>query len=124
MALKIGVPSLFDGRIQTVGGSVAPNSEFLLVARRGSHTWHGPRWADSVVAAPRTTHSAKPEVFMDQIEAISPGPYLEMFSRRARLGWDTWGDEALGTPRMKACLHIYDVAGCSDCIRFNQESVA
>lgn len=23
------------------------------------------------------------------------GPYLEMFSRRARLGWDTWGNESL-----------------------------
>jgi N6-adenosine-specific RNA methylase IME4 len=32
---------------------------------------------------------------MDYIERVSPGPRLEMFSRRARIGWDTWGDEAL-----------------------------
>jgi N6-adenosine-specific RNA methylase IME4 len=24
---------------------------------------------------------------------VSPGPYLEMFSRRARFGWDVWGNE-------------------------------
>jgi N6-adenosine-specific RNA methylase IME4 len=40
-------------------------------------------------------HSAKPEAFMDLVEQSSPGPRLEMFSRRARLGWDTWGDESL-----------------------------
>ncbi len=35
-------------------------------------------------------------MFLDIVESVSPGPYLEMFSRRARLGWETWGDEALG----------------------------
>ena len=29
------------------------------------------------------------------VERVSPGPRLEMFARRNRLGWDTWGDEAL-----------------------------
>jgi N6-adenosine-specific RNA methylase IME4 len=27
------------------------------------------------------------------IEQMSPGPYLELFSRRKRLGWTVWGDE-------------------------------
>jgi hypothetical protein len=40
-------------------------------------------------------HSVKPDAFYDLVEHASPGPYLEMFSRRARLGWDTYGDEAL-----------------------------
>lgn len=44
---------------------------------------------------PRYPHSVKPDAFYDLVESASPGPYLEMFSRRARLGWDTWGDEAL-----------------------------
>lgn len=35
------------------------------------------------------------DALLDLVEAVSPGPYLEMFSRRARLGWQTWGDEAL-----------------------------
>ena len=44
---------------------------------------------------PRLPHSVKPDAFFDLVESLSPGPYLEMFSRRARLGWQTWGDEAL-----------------------------
>lgn len=41
---------------------------------------------------PRASHSVKPEPFYDVVEAASPGPYLEMFARRRRLGWDVWGD--------------------------------
>jgi N6-adenosine-specific RNA methylase IME4 len=44
---------------------------------------------------PRRAHSQKPEAFYDLVEQVSPAPWLEMFSRRARIGWDTWGDEAL-----------------------------
>lgn len=44
---------------------------------------------------PRGAHSAKPEAFLDIIEGVSPGPYLEMFARRNRLGWHTWGNESL-----------------------------
>lgn len=44
--------------------------------------------------ADRTRHSAKPESFYDLVESCSPGPYLEMFARRRRLGWHTWGNEA------------------------------
>jgi N6-adenosine-specific RNA methylase IME4 len=39
-------------------------------------------------------HSSKPDVFYDLVEATSPGPYLELFARRQRLGWATWGNEA------------------------------
>lgn len=43
----------------------------------------------------RGKHSQKPEAFLDLVESVSPGPYLELFARRNRLGWDTWGNEAL-----------------------------
>jgi len=52
--------------------------------------------------APRGDHSAKPERFMDLIEQMSPAPRVELFSRRARFGWDTWGDESLGTAELAA----------------------
>jgi N6-adenosine-specific RNA methylase IME4 len=51
---------------------------------------------------PRGAHSAKPEAFLDLVEQVSPGPYLEMFARRARFGWDYWGDESLGTATLEA----------------------
>jgi N6-adenosine-specific RNA methylase IME4 len=44
---------------------------------------------------PRGGHSQKPDAFVDLVEQVSPGPYLELFARRQRLGWDTWGNEAL-----------------------------
>jgi len=39
-------------------------------------------------------HSAKPEEVARRIERMTAGPYLEMFARRARPGWDVWGDQA------------------------------
>lgn len=44
--------------------------------------------------APRGKHSAKPDSFYDLVEKASPGPYLEMFARRRRLNWESWGAEA------------------------------
>ena len=84
------------------GGSVAPNrAEYLILARKGSPRLAG-RWdGGSVVAAPGMSgrrkgfHSRKPEVFLDLIEQVSPEPRLELFARRQRFGWDTWGNEAL-----------------------------
>lgn len=40
---------------------------------------------------PRGAHSAKPDAFGDLVERVSPGPYVELFCRRPRLGWDHWG---------------------------------
>ncbi len=86
---KTGNPSPF-------GGSFAPNhAEYLIVGGVGNSKPTG-RLAGSVIAAPKPyAHSQKPECFLDFIEQVSPGPYLEMFARRNRLGWDTWGNEAL-----------------------------
>ena len=38
-------------------------------------------------------HSRKPEVLQDMAERVSPGPRLELFARRRRAGWTTWGDQ-------------------------------
>jgi N6-adenosine-specific RNA methylase IME4 len=51
---------------------------------------------------PRGLHSEKPEAFLDLVERMSPGPYVELFARRDRLGWDTWGNESLGTAEVAA----------------------
>ena len=41
--------------------------------------------------APKTGHSRKPAVFGDLVESVSPGPYVELFARAPRLGWDSYG---------------------------------
>ena len=51
---------------------------------------------------PRLPHSTKPDAFYDLVERLSPGPYLELFARRARFGWDYWGDQSLGTVELTA----------------------
>ena len=79
-----------------LGGTFTNTAEFVLFSRRGSlaalsrldTSWF--HWT-----RPHNNHSAKPEAFLDIVEQVSPGPYLEMFARRQRLGWDTYGDEAL-----------------------------
>jgi N6-adenosine-specific RNA methylase IME4 len=43
--------------------------------------------------ADRTKHSQKPECFYDLVEKCSPGPHFEMFARRRRFGWHSWGIE-------------------------------
>jgi N6-adenosine-specific RNA methylase IME4 len=47
----------------------------------------------SVVTHARTEHSKKPHVFYEIIESVSYGPYLELFARNTRDGWDSWGNE-------------------------------
>jgi len=88
---KTGNPSPF-------GGSLAPNhAEFMIVATTGKPPRRC-RLPSSVIDAPAANngaHSRKPELFLDLVEQVSPGPYLELFARRQRLGWDTWGNEAL-----------------------------
>lgn len=76
-----------------LGGAWGSTVEFVLTAKRGSlkHTGKVERqWWNW----PRGAHSAKPEAFLDAVEVVSPGPYLELFARRNRLGWDTWGNES------------------------------
>lgn len=64
----------------------------------------------SVLFAPRTEHSRKPdEAFEQWFERVSPGPRLEMFARSARPGWDRWGFEApttnnQGSPDENRCV--------------------
>lgn len=40
---------------------------------------------------PRGPHSVKPPAFLDIVEKVSPGPYVELFARAPRLGWDHHG---------------------------------
>jgi N6-adenosine-specific RNA methylase IME4 len=78
--------------------------EPVLVASRGSLPFHGDQpggvqfWRQRYASHNGgKVHSAKPEAFLDHVEAWSPAPYLELFARRQRLGWDTWGDEAFNS---------------------------
>ena len=78
-----------------VGYYLRNNTEHCILASRGKPMVPEDKAMSSWYEWPRGAHSAKPEAFLDLVEQVSPGPYLEMFARRQRLGWDTWGNEAL-----------------------------
>ncbi|GDX10707.1 hypothetical protein LBMAG57_24790 [Verrucomicrobiota bacterium] len=78
------------------GGLYCPTTEFLVHGRKGKMPQEKRR-QDSTwwnITRPHNAHSAKPEFFTDVIEAMSDGPRVELFARRQRLGWHTWGNEA------------------------------
>jgi len=70
-------------------------SEYVLFADRGTSLPITRHDLGTWFSWPRGGHSVKPPAFYDLVESVSPGPYLELFARRQRLGWDTWGNEAL-----------------------------
>jgi N6-adenosine-specific RNA methylase IME4 len=90
-----------------MGGAFVQTTEHVLFCRRGAEIrsqrvdttwWQWQRPYENGSPA----HSVKPDAFLDVVEQASPGPYLELFARRARFGWDYWGDESLGTAEMVA----------------------
>ena len=68
------------------------NPEPCLLATRG----HPKRRAGDVpklLIGPRREHSRKPDVAYKRIERLLAGPYLELFARQSRPGWDGWGNQ-------------------------------
>jgi N6-adenosine-specific RNA methylase IME4 len=65
-------------------------SEPLLIGRRGNPK--PPPNGFIGLLSPNLYHSRKPDSIYDYAEAL-PGPYLELFARRTRPGWDAWGNE-------------------------------
>jgi N6-adenosine-specific RNA methylase IME4 len=68
------------------------NPEPCLLATRGQPR----RRAGDVpklLIAPRREHSRKPDETYARIERLLPGPYLELFARQSRPGWDGVGDQ-------------------------------
>lgn len=48
---------------------------------------------DELIEAPRREHSRKPDEQYERIEKLVAGPYVELFARQRRDGWDAFGNE-------------------------------
>ena len=75
-----------------LGLTTRKNAEFCLLGRRGN----AKRLSKSVreiILAPVREHSRKPEQFYERARQYAAGPYLELFSRQRRTGWDSWGND-------------------------------
>jgi N6-adenosine-specific RNA methylase IME4 len=83
--------------------SIAPNNiEFILTGTRGDPERLATLPSAMFSIARKGGHSAKPEAWLDHFEQVSPGPYVELFARRHRLGWDVWGNESANTATLEA----------------------
>lgn len=75
-----------------MGHTTRQNAEFVLLGRRGS-PGRLSKDVHQLIIEPRREHSRKPDGLFHRIEAYAAGPYLELFARERRSGWDAWGDE-------------------------------
>lgn len=78
-------------RAPGMGWFVRTRHEFLLIAVKGQG--HPRQKLDSIIAGQVTEHSKKPESVYDDIEACYGRPYIELFARNERPGWESWGNE-------------------------------
>lgn len=66
------------------------NVEQCLLATKGKPARKA-RDVRRLIVEARREHSRKPEQVYDRIQRLAKGPYLDMFSRESRPGWDCWG---------------------------------
>lgn len=82
-----------DGR--GVGFYFRNTTEIILFGIRGSQRTLQPgRSQVNIIRTQKQEHSRKPDGVYDIIENCSPGPYLELFARGKRSGWDVFGNQS------------------------------
>lgn len=79
-------------RAPGIGWWVNSKHELLFIGAKGTELHPAIKY-DSVFEAPVTAHSKKPELVYEMIEAMYTGPYIELFARNLRNGWESWGNE-------------------------------
>ena len=82
-----------DGR--GVGFYFRNVTEPVLFGVRGkrARTLAPGRRQTNLIASRKREHSRKPDELYPIIEACSRGPFLELFARNRRAGWESWGLE-------------------------------
>ncbi len=83
-----------DGR--GVGFYFRNVTELILFGVRGKNARTLPPGRSQVnyIETRKREHSRKPDEQYAVIESCSPGPYLELFGRGSRAGWQMWGNQA------------------------------
>lgn len=83
-----------DGR--GVGFYFRNTTELILFGVKGKNprTLAPGRRQVNIIRTRKREHSRKPDELYDLIEKCSWGPYLELFARGKRAGWEAWGNQA------------------------------
>ncbi len=75
-----------------LGYGTRQNTETCLMAKVGN-----PKRLNAdvreLIVAPVREHSRKPDRVPGDIERLFAGPYVELFARTRRTGWDAWGNQ-------------------------------
>ena len=74
------------------GYGTRKNLEPCLISRKGKPFLKS-RSERDFLFAPRREHSRKPVEAYEKIERMYDGPYIELFGRERREGWDVFGNE-------------------------------
>ena len=91
---KVRRDGMPDGR--GVGFYFRNVTEMLLFGIRGgkNRTLTAGRTQVNLIRSMKREHSRKPDEFISLIEECSSAPFLELFARGNRPGWDMWGNQA------------------------------
>lgn len=81
-----------DGLFWGMGYWTRANAEVCLLATKGAPRRQAMD-VHSVIMSPVSEHSRKPDEVQVRIERLLPGPYLELYGRRATPGWTVWGNQ-------------------------------
>lgn len=74
--------------VLSLGKWMRQQSEISLLFSRGKPSRRaGAGGVRQLIHAPRREHSRKPDGFYERVEALSRGPYLDLFGRREAEGW-------------------------------------
>lgn len=72
-------------------------TEVVLFGTRGQlRTLQPARTQENIILSQKRGHSIKPDELYSIIEACSEAPFIELFARRKRQNWASWGDEVEG----------------------------
>lgn len=75
-----------------LGLTTRKSTELCLLAKRGKPA-RKRKDVRELIISPLREHSRKPDEFYARVRAFADGPYVELFAREIRPGWDAWGDE-------------------------------
>ncbi|MCL0092083.1 MT-A70 family methyltransferase [Dehalococcoidia bacterium] len=78
-----------------LGDWLGGQTEHCLLATKGNYRIFRNN-ESTLLEAPRGKHSEKPDVFYELVERLCPGQKIEMFARKQRSDWQTWGAEVDG----------------------------
>ena len=75
-----------------LGLTTRKSCEIVLLGRRGNARRNSKSVRELLLANVRE-HSRKPDEFFTRVEQYCAGPYVDLFARERRAGWDVWGNE-------------------------------